>query len=96
MRASPSASSSLRLVFSHVRADQFARTISGISYAVHALEKMVDDGTDIYVALPLLATYMGHADIQSTEYYLRFTTDTLLRIIDAQQQTSQRVFEGAS
>ncbi|WP_255771719.1 tyrosine-type recombinase/integrase, partial [Pseudarthrobacter sulfonivorans] len=66
------------------------------SYAVHALEKMVDDGTDIYVALPLLATYMGHADIQSTEYYLRFTTDTLLRIIDAQQQTSQRVFEGAS
>ena len=66
------------------------------SYAVHALEKMVDEGTDIYVALPLLATYMGHADIQSTEYYLRFTTDTLLRIVDAQQQTSHRVFEGTS
>ena len=41
---------------------------------------MVDTGTDIYVALPLLATYMGHADITSTEYYLRFTEDTLLRI----------------
>lgn len=66
------------------------------SYAVHALEKMVDTGTDIYVALPLLATYMGHADITSTEYYLRFTEDTLLRIIDAQQQVSQRVFGGAS
>ncbi|SEO16281.1 tyrosine-type recombinase/integrase [Cryobacterium luteum] len=66
------------------------------SYAVHALEKMVDNGTDIYVALPLLATYMGHADITSTEYYLRFTQDTLLRIIDAQQQVSQRVFGGAS
>ena len=66
------------------------------SYAVHVLEKMVDDGTDIYVALPLLATYMGHADITSTEYYLRFTHDTLLRIIDAQQQVSQRVFGGAS
>ncbi|KAA0969853.1 tyrosine-type recombinase/integrase [Paeniglutamicibacter gangotriensis] len=36
------------------------------SYAVHALEKMVDDGTDIYAALPLLATYLGHADITSS------------------------------
>lgn len=66
------------------------------SYAVHALEKMVDNGTDIYAALPLLATYMGHADITSTEYYLRFTQDTLLRIVDTQQQVSQRVFGGAS
>lgn len=66
------------------------------SYAVHALEKMVDTGTDTYVALPLLATYMGHADIKSTEYYLRFTQDTLLRIIDTQQHVSQRVFGGAS
>lgn len=62
------------------------------SYAVHALEKMVDNGMDIYVGLPLLATYMGHTDITSTEYYLRFTEDTLLRIIDAQQSVSQRVF----
>ena len=66
------------------------------SYAVHALEKMVEDGTDIYVALPLLATYMGHADITSTEYYLRFTQDTLLRIVDAQKQDSQRIFGGGS
>ena len=66
------------------------------SYAVHALEKMVDNGMDIYVALPLLATYMGHADITSTEYYLRFTQDTLLRIIDAQEPVSRRVFGGAS
>lgn len=66
------------------------------SYAVHALEKMVDDGMDVYAALPLLSTYMGHADIHSTEYYLRFTEDTLLRIIDAQQQTSQQVFGGVS
>lgn len=66
------------------------------SYAVHALEKMVDDGTDTYVTLPLLAKYMGHVDITSTEYYLRFTHETMLRIIDAQQQTSSQVFGGAS
>lgn len=66
------------------------------SYAVHALEKLVDNGTDIYAALPLLATYMGHADITSTEYYLRFTQDTLLRVIDTQEYVSQRIFGGAS
>lgn len=66
------------------------------SYAVHALEKMVDDGLDAYAALPLLSTYMGHADIHSTEYYLRFMQDTLLRIIDAQQHVSRQVFGGAS
>mgnify|MGYP003590243103 CR=1 FL=1 len=57
---------------------------------------MVASGKDTYVALPLLATFMGHADIQSTEYYLRFTEDTLLRIIDTQQHTSEQVFGGAA
>jgi integrase/recombinase XerD len=41
------------------------------SYAVAALAKMQTDGVDIYAALPVLATYMGHADIVSAEYYLR-------------------------
>jgi integrase/recombinase XerD len=41
------------------------------SYAVACLAKMQADGVDTYVTLPLLATYMGHADIVSAEYYLR-------------------------
>lgn len=41
------------------------------SYAVAALAKMHTEGIDVYAALPLLATYMGHADIVSAEYYLR-------------------------
>ena len=56
---------------------------------------MIDRGLDAYAALPLLSTYMGHADIHSTEYYLRFTQDTLVRIIDAQQHVSEQVFGGA-
>lgn len=65
------------------------------SFAVRSLEKMVAAGKDTYVTLPLLATFMGHADVQSTEYYLRFTEETLLRIIDTQEPTSQQVFGGA-
>lgn len=41
------------------------------SYAVACLGKMQASGVDVYAALPLLATYMGHADIVSAEYYLR-------------------------
>ncbi len=41
------------------------------SYAVACLRKMQATGVDVYTALPLLATYMGHADIVSAEYYLR-------------------------
>ena len=43
------------------------------SFAVAALAKMDSEGVDAYCALPLLAAYMGHSDIESTEYYLRFT-----------------------
>jgi len=43
------------------------------SFAVRALQKMADDGTDIYCALPMLSIFMGHSDIISTEYYLRLT-----------------------
>lgn len=41
------------------------------SYAVAALTKMQADGVDVHATLPVLATFMGHADIVSTEYYLR-------------------------
>ena len=37
------------------------------SYAVAYLAKAQADGVDLYAALPLLATYIGHADIVSAE-----------------------------
>jgi integrase len=64
------------------------------SYAVHVLEKMDDEGIDIYAALPLLAIYMGHVDIQSTEYYLRLTRSSRQRIEDILAPVSQAVFGG--
>jgi hypothetical protein len=30
------------------------------------------DDVDVHAKLPLLATYMGHVSIASTEYYLKF------------------------
>ncbi len=44
------------------------------SFAVNALLRWYRDGADVQAKLPLLATFMGHVSIASTEYYLRFSS----------------------
>jgi len=53
------------------------------TYAVHALEKMINEGQDVYCTLPILSTYLGHRGIESTEKYLRLTEEAYDSIIDA-------------
>lgn len=43
------------------------------TFAVRAFKQLVDSGTDLYVALPVLSTYLGHKTIFATEKYLRLT-----------------------
>lgn len=62
------------------------------TFAVHALEKMVADGQDIYCALPILSTYLGHRDIESTEKYLRLTEEAFSQIIDSVTPLYEGVF----
>lgn len=40
------------------------------------------DGLDINARLPMLATYMGHVDMQSTQVYLRPTAELLGQVND--------------
>ena len=40
------------------------------TFAFHALQRWYRAGADVQARLPALATYMGHASILSTEYYL--------------------------
>ncbi len=62
------------------------------SYAVACLAKMHADGVDVYAALPLLATYMGHADIVSAEYYLRLDPSAWTGIEQAMADTYAGLF----
>ena len=39
---------------------------------MHALLRWYHAGADVQAKLPLLATYMGHVSIVSTQYYLPF------------------------
>ena len=45
------------------------------TYVVHTLNNWVENGQDIYVALPILCDYLGHTNIESTEQYLRFVPE---------------------
>ncbi|UNC92135.1 tyrosine-type recombinase/integrase [Candidatus Contubernalis alkaliaceticus] len=62
------------------------------TFAVHALEKMVAEGMDIYCSLPILSQYLGHRGIESTEKYLRLTESAYHSIIDPMQDFYGGIF----
>ena len=64
------------------------------SFAVRALEGMIERGQDVYVTLPYLAAYMGHSDIRSTEHYLRLLPAAHRGIIERMGPTSCAIFGG--
>ena len=45
------------------------------TFAVHCLQRWVEDGTDLSVALPYLSTYLGHTGLRGTQDYLRLTAE---------------------
>jgi len=47
------------------------------TYAVHRLLAWYQDGQDLNTRLAILATYMGHVDIRSTQVYLQPTVELL-------------------
>jgi integrase/recombinase XerD len=45
--------------------------------AVHRITRWYQEGADVQSRLPMLATYMGHKNIASTQYYATVTVDIL-------------------
>lgn len=43
------------------------------TFCTRSLEKMLDSGMNIYTAIPILATYVGHVNYMDTEKYIHFT-----------------------
>lgn len=56
--------------------------------AVHAMEKLVKEGMDIYCALPLISAFLGHRHICSTEAYVRLTHEMFPDLIKMENITS--------
>lgn len=55
------------------------------SYAVHRMLLWYEQGADLNAKLPILATYLGHVGLSSSQYYLRLTEDLLSEVISRYQ-----------
>jgi integrase/recombinase XerD len=62
------------------------------TFAVHSLNQMTRQGVELYCALPILSTYLGHASVQATERYVRLTEEAYPEILDAVSQTCAYIF----
>ncbi|MEK6482560.1 tyrosine-type recombinase/integrase [Catalinimonas sp. 4WD22] len=55
------------------------------TFAVTSLATMAEAGIDLYVSLPILSHYLGHQSLESTNHYVRLTSQMypgLIREID--------------
>ena len=55
------------------------------TFSVHSLAMMAESGVDLYCSLPILSTYLGHQSLESTNSYVRLTSEMypgLLKDID--------------
>lgn len=60
--------------------------------AVYSFKQLTDSGLDMYVALPILSTYLGHKTIFATEKYVRLTLQLFPYIEDKFRYMVDRVF----
>ena len=60
--------------------------------AVHSFGKMIKSGVDIYCALPILSTFLGHKTIKGTEKYVRMVQEIYPDIIEMENPVTSFVF----
>ncbi|NLN65603.1 MAG: tyrosine-type recombinase/integrase, partial [Clostridiaceae bacterium] len=60
--------------------------------AVHSFEKIVKGGADIYCALPILSTFLGHKTIKGTEKYVRMVQEIYPDIVAMENPVTSFVF----
>lgn len=62
------------------------------TFAVHSLIKMAKSGHDLYYALPVLSTYLGHRSIGATEQYVRLTAEMHPELLNDERALCSYVF----
>ena len=66
------------------------------SYAVHRMLLWYEQHADLSAKLPLLATYLGHVNLSSSQYYLRLTEDLLSEVTSRYQTKFGDIIEERS
>lgn len=61
------------------------------TFAVHSLQRAVENGIDINAFLPILSVYLGHRNLSATERYLRLTAEVYASMVDKVSNISARI-----
>jgi len=64
------------------------------TFSVYAFKQMIDSGMDMYVALPILSTYLGHKTIYATEHYVRLALSIFPYIEEKFEGIAEKIFGG--
>jgi len=62
------------------------------TFSAHSIAQMVKQEVDLYVALPILAAYLGHEKLSTTNQYVRLTAEAFPEIISAVEEKCGFVF----
>ena len=62
------------------------------TFSAHSISHMINQGIDLYVALPILAKYLGHEKLSTTNQYVRLTTEAYPDVIAAVEEKCGFVF----
>lgn len=57
------------------------------TFCVHTLAKQIKEGVDLYVALPVLSTYLGHSSVGATQRYVRLTAEVYPEFLEKVSKT---------
>lgn len=63
------------------------------TFAVHSLNQLIKQGFDLSCALPLLAAYLGHEKLSTTQQYVRLTAEMFPDITKLVENMCSCVFE---
>jgi len=66
------------------------------TFAVHTLDNWAASGKDLYVALPILSTYLGHKTIYETQSYLRLVPGAHAALTQTFERGFGSVFPGVA
>jgi integrase len=57
------------------------------TFCVHTLAKQAKEEIDLYTALPILSTYLGHSSVGATQRYVRLTMEAYPELIEKISKT---------
>lgn len=62
------------------------------TFICHRLNQWAEENVDLTIMLPILAKYVGHTGITSTQYYLKLTAEVFPNVLNQMEQLTGYVF----